>query len=383
MERMRLMDKPEDFEKLGINPKEVEEWEDGRRGTDAAGENGVWYFDATFDDGTKSVVAFRPKEPAKMAQAGDSPNLNIAITAPDGRTMQEFAYATAEDSHIGTSRCDVHFGPHHCTGDFKDYDVHVAETNGLACDLHYHALVEPFRQGTSIVALGDEDQYHYTDLSVPKCAVTGRLLYDGSWHEVRGFGYHDHQWMNISPFQAFHHWFWGRMYTDKHVVYIYEFVGNERFGFTHVPFFMVADNETGKIEFSTNGNFELETEKEMQPRIGRPFPKTSRYAFDNGDGDRAEMTVTWTEELEVRDTYGDAPANAEELKKLVEKLSDMAKVIGGTKEQFDAAGIAPAYVRYYAEGNLRLTLDGRTETSSGDMIYEYNYTGREDPRAGV
>lgn len=146
---------------------------------------------------------------------------------------------------------------------------------------------------------------------------------------------------------------------------------------------MVADNETGKIVFSTNGNFKLETEKEMQPKIGRPFPKTSRYVFDNGDGDRAEMTVTWTEELEVRDTYGDAPANAEELKRLMEKLGDMAKVIGGTKEQFDAAGIAPAYIRYYGQGELKLTLDGRAETSTGNMIYEYNYTGREDPRAGV
>lgn len=38
---MRLMDQPEDFEKLGINPNEVEEWEDGRRGTDSASENGV------------------------------------------------------------------------------------------------------------------------------------------------------------------------------------------------------------------------------------------------------------------------------------------------------------------------------------------------------
>lgn len=383
MESMRLMDRPEDFAKLGINPNKVEKWEDGRRGTDAPGENGVWYFDATFPDGTKSVVAFRPKEPAKMMLAGDSPNLNIAITTPDGRTMQEFAYAAAEDSHIGTSQCDVHFGPNYCTGDFADYDVHVEGTNGLACDLHYHALVEPFRQGTSIIALGDEDQYHYTDLSVPKCVVTGHLLYDGAWHEVAGFGYHDHQWMNIMPLQAFHHWFWGRMYTDKHIVYIYEFVGNERFGFTRIPYFMAADNDTGKIVFATDGHYELDSKLEMQGKIGRRFPKTSRYTFENANGDRAEMTVTWTEELEVRDTYGDAPANAEELRKLAAKLGDMAKVIGGTKEQFDAMGIAPAYMRYYAEGTLELTLGGETVESSGDMIYEYNYTGREDERAGV
>ncbi len=141
---------------------------------------------------------------------------------------------------MGTDCRDVHFGPHYRMGNFVDYDVHVQPTGGLACDLHYHVLVEPFRQGTSIVTLGDRDQYHYTDLSVPKCAVTGRLMFDGTCHEVSDFGYHDHQWMNIMPFQAFHHWFWGRMYADRCIVYVYEFVGNERFGFARVPFFMVC-----------------------------------------------------------------------------------------------------------------------------------------------
>ncbi len=121
----------------------------------------------------------------------------------------------------------------------------------------------------------------------------------------------------------------------------------------------------------------------MQPAIGRPFPKTSRYAFENSCGDRAEMTVTWVDELEVRNTYGDAPANEAEQRRFAGKMGDMAKVIGGTKEGFDVMGIAPAYMRYYAKGELRLDTGGKTSVSSGDMIYEYNYTGVPDPRAGV
>ena len=54
--RARLMDQPEDFKRLGINPDKVEKWEDGRRThTEEVGSE-VWYFDGTMDDGTKFMV---------------------------------------------------------------------------------------------------------------------------------------------------------------------------------------------------------------------------------------------------------------------------------------------------------------------------------------
>ena len=46
-------------------------------------------------------------------------------------------------------------------------------------------------------------------------------------------------------------------------------------------------------------------------------------------------------------------------------------------------GIQPTYMRYAATGDLTLT-DGTTVVEeTGDMIYEYNFVGRPDPRAGI
>lgn len=92
----------------------------------------------------------------------------MAITRPNGETTQEFSFVSLEDSTMSKEKCDVHFGPDYCIGDFKDYDVHVESMKQISCDLHYHALVEPFRQGTASLALGDNDEFFYTDLSVPK-----------------------------------------------------------------------------------------------------------------------------------------------------------------------------------------------------------------------
>ena len=318
-----------------------------------------------------------------MNEKGFSPNLNLDITRPDGQTTQEFAFVSMDDSFMSDKMCDVHFGPDWCKGDFVDYDVHVESTKTLACDLHYHALTKPFRQGTAEIALGDNDEFYYTDLCVPKCEVTGTLTYDGKTVEVHGYGYHDHQWMNITPFSAFHHWLWGRMYTEKYVVYIYDFVCAERFDFQKIPFFIVADNTTGEILFQTNGNRSVSTELVDMP-VGKKFPKTSYYTFDNGDK-KAEFHVTWKELLEIRDTYGNAPANQKEAEEIARKsgISDMDKVVGGTKEMYDKANIQPTYIRFFAEGGIKLTIDGEESSSSGNMIYEYNYIGKEDERAGV
>jgi hypothetical protein len=173
------------------------------------------------------------------------------------------------------------------------------------------------------------------------------------------------------------------MYTEKYIVYIYDFVCSERFDFTRVPYFIVADNETGKIVFETNGNIQVQTDlQEMS--VGKKVPKTSRYRFDNGDA-QAEFSVTWKEILETRDSYGDAPADkAEAIERAKQAgVTDMQKVVGGTKEAFDRAGVQPTYMRFFADGAVKLTKNGEVSESKGNMIYEYNYIGREDPRAGV
>ena len=75
--RARLMNQPEDFKRLGINPEKVETWEDGRRTRTEEVGSEVWYFDGTMDDGTKFMVGYRPKSMDGMTKPVDSPHANI------------------------------------------------------------------------------------------------------------------------------------------------------------------------------------------------------------------------------------------------------------------------------------------------------------------
>ena len=365
-QKVRLMNKEEDYKRLNINPQKVGLWEEGRRDTSEPGHNEVWYFDATMEDGSKIIVGFRPKDPAKMNENTDSPNTNIIITTPDGEEKSDFHYFSCIESYTGKDNgCDLKYGLDTAKGDLKQYDIHIEPINGVGCDLHYEALVEPFRQGTGIVTFGDNDELYHTDISVPKNKVTGKLYYDGKEHVVKGLGYHDHQWMNANPMMLYHHWLWGRMYTEKYTVYIYDFVTSEKYGFKQIPMFGLIDNKTGKTVFRTDGNFTLETKLEKQAKTGREFPKESNYIFKNSDGKEVDLNITWSQEIEIHDMYNNAPQPV--------------------KKQFDSMNIAPVYMRYYAKGSVKFkeSLSNIEENSTGDMIYEYAYFGKPDERAHV
>lgn len=380
MTSARLMNTPADFEKLGLTPGVVHPWEDGRRDDATPGHSEVWYFDATMSDGTKTVVGFRPVDPAATAAGGesgtDSPNLNVNITTATGEEFVDMIHVDVADSSIATGKCDVHFGPHFTTdvnGDLKSWHVHVEPVNGVGVDLTYEALTETFRPGgTSHIALGDNDEFYYTDQSVPRCRVTGTVTAGGNTWDVEGEGYHDHQWFNISPLAAWHHWLWGRFYAQGYTAVIYDFVTNERFGFSRVPVFGVLD-PSGRVIFDNRSDAEVEVETYHDDQTDKDYPKTSNYTFRDGDA-TVHFTVTWSEIIEVRDMYGATSADHYGM--------------AGKKQRaaYDVMGIKPSYMRYFADGHLTLTRDGADTPEvdvAGDMIYEFNYPGVPDERAGL
>ncbi|MDO5609113.1 MAG: lipocalin-like domain-containing protein [Capnocytophaga sp.] len=361
MSKARLMTRPEDFQKIGIKPGIVELWEDGRRAGSDAGVNEVWYFDATMEDGTKTVVGFRPKTLEATGVDGDSPNLNIDIVMPDGKEYRDMIYVPVEQSEISKESCNVRFGEHSVVGDLKNYTIKIEPVNGIGCELHYEALVKPFRPGgTAHVALGDNDEFYYTDMSIPKNKVTGTITVDGKTIEVNGFGYHDHQWMNLTPMAAYHHWLWGRLYAGEYTLVIYDFITTERFGFTRIPILGILDGN-GDVIFDNTKPVDCQIELYHQEEMKKDFPKKSNYTF-NDHGKTVKLNIEWLEEIEVRNLYG--WANEQQ------------------KAAYDQAGIMPTYMRYYAKADLTILEEGKADIhETGDMIYEFAYFGKPDSRA--
>lgn len=292
--------------------------------------------------------------------------MNLFVTTPDGRRFQRTVPGSVDVSAVGTTRCELPFGPHAAVGDLTRFSVSVDPVEGVGMELSYEALVDSYRPGgTAQIALSGDGDFHYAVHAVPRCRVTGTVTVDGTTWDVAGQGYHDHQWTDADLVESWHHWLWGLFYSEHFTVMIYDLVTSERFGFTRIPIFGVLD-ETGAVVFDNLDGVEAEATTERDPESGKDYPKRSRYVFR--DGERVfELDFGWTDVLVNQDIYA---------------ATDVAPELGGgARERFDRLGIRPSYMRYRAVGTLTLTDGSEVLTESGEMTYEFNYVGRPDDRA--
>jgi hypothetical protein len=92
---LRLASQPADYQKLGIDPLEVDQFEDGQRIGTERGRYEWWYFDAYLDDGAAIVVVFYTK-PDVSLDGPLAPRITINLTLPDGRRTDKLCDVTAD-----------------------------------------------------------------------------------------------------------------------------------------------------------------------------------------------------------------------------------------------------------------------------------------------
>src|SRR5258708_12778163 len=84
---LRLAGRSADYQKLGIDPVQVAQFEDGQRIGTEKGRYEWWYFDAHLDDGATVVVVFCTK-PNVSLNPPLAPRTTIYLPLPHGRRFQ-------------------------------------------------------------------------------------------------------------------------------------------------------------------------------------------------------------------------------------------------------------------------------------------------------
>ena len=358
MQNARLMDTPDDFQRLGLKKGTVEPWEDGIRDSFAAGHFEWWYFDCILDDGTKITASFSTKLAIATHMEGNHPSFVFMINQPDGRFIpQAFNQFAPADVHYSKEGCDVHYGPHFISGDLQDYHIKAEPVNGFGFDVRLHKTVSSWRGDTGFIGMGENDQRYFTWLcACPKGTVDGTITIDGQTRPIHGQGYHDHQWGNIYHSEFLNHWLWARQNIGDYTMLVFDFVLNKEYGYHRIPLAFIQDKD-GNILFENTHKVQCTVEEEyLMEATQTKFPKVTHYVFEN-DGKRVDYRLTVKEELEGKDSYATFPD-------VMKQLSD----------RFDAH---PKYGRYLAEGEFTLTQDGEKPLhQKGDLIYEFTYIAK-------
>lgn len=355
MAKARLMNRPEDYEALGVKPDEVEVWEDGIRIPPNVMFWEWWYFDAVLDDGTKVVIQFFSKSGGSMYLRYYHPRIIFRVNLKDGTEYKYEKSISTDKASWSKEKCDVHYWEHYFTGNLKDYSIHMEPINGFGANLKLHSLSKPYRPGSSYIEFAKKDHFYTWLCVVPRGEVNGTLTLNGKTFPVHGWGYHDHQWGNVNFLKEWNHWVWARQDFGDYSMILFDMVSNSKTEYTRFPLAFIQDKD-GNLVFENTQDVKCLVPSEYTDEAsGKVYPGEIRYTFEN-----KEKTVDYSLKMdEIIENNG--RKNLSAVRRAVTRL----------------AGIDPAYTRYYGEGDLVLTDKdtGEKTERNGKLIYEFMYPG--------
>jgi len=354
---VRLGHTPDDYARIGIEPRAIKPWEDGMRTDGSPGTYEWWYFDAHLDDGAKLVVVFMTKEFADLNKPLH-PVIRIDLTLPDGTSVRDIVPLSAETFTGSTETCDVRIGDNVFAGDLHRYTIR-ASVPGVEVDLTLTGQVPPWRPETGYWIFGKENEHYFAWLpSVPQGRVEATYRAGGKTSTTTGVGYHDHNWGDTSMPELIHHWYWARGAAGPYSVIASYITAEERYGHTALPVFMLARDgvliadDGDKVTFEELGRFTDST-------TGKPVGNVTRYTYTEGD---ERYVVTFTR-------YADLAAD---------RFIDDIK--GPKKLAARIVGFDGAYLRFTGELRIeRYRGEQLVENYTDDALWELMYFGKALP----
>lgn len=340
---IRLLDTDADFAALGIDRHKVDPREDGRRSPANEQHYEWWYFDGLLDDGSIVVAWFGDNWPFGLGARA----VSLEITPPGGTTLRWFG-AFREKGRFGTKEADVRIGPHSFTGDLIDYRIFVdpEATGGLGVDLRLHSTVGAWRPASGVIADGEATFAWLA--AVPEGEVTGTLTMDGSARKVRGRGYHDHNWGNISPAVLMDSWWWGRATVDGHTVIASELRAAKDRGGGKAPLLFVGSSAGVEREaWSESEVMVVEGSSSAHPDPLHPKSIATSVTYSTADGFVATFPIS------------------ERMITSTDLLAGQSSLIVGFARAF---GLKPWYTRFLSPVSLRLP-GKEPKTAAGTLEY--------------
>lgn len=358
---MRLADRPEDYQRYGILPHDIKQFEDGMRSDARKGAYEWWYFDSNLDDGSKLVVVFYTKPMTEASEPNFVPQVSIELDLKDGRSFTKRFDVPLDAFRAAQDRCDVWMGNNHFTGDLNKYKI-TASIDDVSVDIDLTGEVPAWRPKSGLTLFKDKEKEHLSGWlpSVPQGLVKVCYRIGSEEHNTTGVGYHDHNWGDISMVELIHDWYWGRAKIGPYTVVASYITALKKYGYEHERLFLLAKGreiiaeDERKVTFSTD-------QVHKDKKTGKPVADITRYEYKDG---AERYVVTFTREKTIVSDF------------LAEHLPWLKRTMA------KLAGFDGAYLRFTGKVALEHFVDDRSvERIKDDALWELMYFGHAQPLA--
>ena len=281
-----------EYRHFGLKKDSVETWEDGRRTPQDGKHFEWWYFDARLEDGTKLIIWFSDN----WFYGDQDRKVALEITRPGATPIiQRRSYSDL--GQFSKTAPVVRIGTHSFSGDLTEYRIKIdaRELNGFGCELIFKRQAPPYRPGTGIIG-GKGKEFGWL-VAAPVADVSGTIEIPGQSLTVRGTGYHDHNWGNVSPVTLFDHWWWSRANIDGQAVIASRVRGTQEFAREEIATLYIADQSGIRVNaYGAKVKVMIGPESaHLDPRHTRSVP--SALEFIASSGERAHYQLATDQHL--------------------------------------------------------------------------------------
>jgi hypothetical protein len=302
-----------------------------------------WYFDARLDNGYTVVGFFR----AKHERTGKT-GVEITIYKPNGEKTQNVIDYLHSDLIVSQELPDVQIGKNFIKVDYSNKELPIYEIfldeGEYGLHLKYTAQVHGWKPGKGYIEFGKSNQFGWV-VALPRAEVVGTIKVNNETIQVRGIGYHDHNWLNFNFAMIIDYWYWGRIYSENFTAIFAYIKCNKKMENYPIKVLMLAKNENVII---STGEYDLMQENfEYNDKAGNEYPRFLKINFNN----RHEII------LEVQ-----------EIIDAVNLLYELGPVTRFFAKNF--LKLKPGYFRLNSKFQLNIPIDKKVYTEKGSTLHE-------------
>ena len=233
-----------------------------------------WYLDSRFDNGYSCVLTWHWRN---MFIVPHVPTIQIFVYTPEGKRYVGMEAIDLKDCSAGEQACDVKMGSSFLRQEGGVYRMSMHSRN-VGCELTFERTVPGWKTGDGLMPVAESGVIEGWVIPCPRARVEGRLFVKDRVIDVRGDGYHDHNWGNVNLYDIFAGWYWGRLNDPKYTI-IFSYTQDLKGG--RLPSLYIADTESTLLA-TVNYGFSVEKE-ETDAKSGEKYAGIISLKYDSRD----------------------------------------------------------------------------------------------------